>query len=396
MMSDGRRKVCVVTGSRAEYGLLFWLMRELVEAPDVQLQLVVSAMHLHPAFGETVKLIRADGFAIDAEVPCLQSGDDPRAMAGAMAEALGGFAEKLSGLAPDILVVLGDRFEILAAASAATILRIPIAHIHGGEVTEGALDDAFRHAVTKMSHLHFAATSTYARRIEQLGEASERIHVVGALGLENMVRMKRPTRQELGRELKLDLAGGYFLMTWHPETLGLGDPVAELNEILRALTQFPDKKVIVTKANADFGGRAINNRLDELAAADPQNVRVAYSLTQATYLAALENADAVIGNSSSGLIEAPAVNVPTINIGTRQGGRLRARSIIDCAARADAIVAAISKSQAPAFRAALAEDAPPYGRPGKVAEKIVAVLRQTDLSTLLRKGFHDLPRREPA
>jgi UDP-hydrolysing UDP-N-acetyl-D-glucosamine 2-epimerase len=384
------RKICVMTGTRAEYGLLYWLMRELQAAPDVRLQVVVSAMHLAAEFGHTVSAIRADGFTIDAEVPCLASGDDAIAMGQSTARALDGFVNAFAGLAPDVLVLLGDRFEVLAAAIAATMHRIPIAHIHGGEITAGAMDDAFRHAVTKMAHLHFVAAPDYARRVVQLGETPDRVHVSGALGLENLVRLALPAPGELARHVDLDLAGGYFLVTYHPATLEAGDPVEGLNELLSALEHFPGKKLIITKANADAGGRRINRRLESFAAAAPVRAHLADSLGQANYLAALKGADAVIGNSSSGIIEAPAVDVPTVNIGTRQAGRLRARSIIDCEPRRDAIVTAIETAMSPEFRGGLAGGAPPYGRPASASGKIAVTLRQVDLRTLRIKRFYDI------
>ena len=385
-----KRKICIMTGTRAEYVLLRWLMQELLAAPDVQLQIVVSSMHLAPEFGDTIELIRADGFAIDAQVPCLTPGDDAHAMGQSMARALGGFVDAFPSLTPDMLVVLGDRFEVLAAATAATIYRIPIAHIHGGELTEGAMDDAFRHAVTKMAHLHFVAAQPYAERVIQLGETPDRVHLVGALGLENMVRLALPSPEDLARQVGLDLAGGYFLVTYHPATRETADPTQGVDELLAALQQFPAKKLIFTKANADAGGRAINQQIEAFVAANPQRAHLAGSLGQAAYIAALKGADTVIGNSSSGIIEAPAADVPTVNIGTRQAGRLRADSIIDCEPRREAIVAAIGKALSPAFRDRIKHGSLPYGRPGSVAGKIAPVLRQADLAALPGKKFHDL------
>ena len=385
-----RRKICLMTGTRAEYGLLYWLMRELAADDRVDFQLVVSAMHLAPEFGETIKEIRADGFKIDAETPCLAGGDDNAALGKSMGQAVIGFVDAFDQLSPDLLILLGDRFECLAAASAATALRIPIGHLHGGETSEGAMDEAFRHAITKMSHLHFVAAPEYARRVVQLGEQPERVFNVGALGLENFLRLEIPDRAILSRNLGLDLATApYFLLTYHPATLVRRDPVQALEQVLSALSAFPDFKIVATKANADPGGRAINGRLATFARENPGRVHLADSLGQARYLGVLRGAAAVIGNSSSGIIEAPAVDVPIINIGSRQNGRLKAKSVLDCDEQRDAITAAIARALRPEFRTGLPP--PPYGRPRPVAERIAAVLRETNLSGLLVKKFYDLP-----
>jgi UDP-hydrolysing UDP-N-acetyl-D-glucosamine 2-epimerase len=387
---DAKRKICVLTGTRAEYGLLFWIMRELQRAEDVALQLVVTGTHLDPAFGNTVELIEADGFLPDARIPLGIAGDDNAAIGQAMGRALLGCVDAFKQLAPDILVLLGDRFEVLAAASAATALRVPIAHIHGGEITEGAMDEQFRHAVTKMAHLHFVAAAEYGKRVVQLGEAPERVFNVGALGIDNFVRLELPDRAALAKELGLDLSGQLFLITYHPATLGTKSAIEGLDELLAALDRYPRTKLIFTKANADAGGRAINDSLEMYAAGHPGRAMLVASLGQANYLGMLKAADLVIGNSSSGIIEAPAAGTPTVNIGTRQTGRLRARSIVDCAEDRDAIAQAIEQALSPAFRRAMTEEEPPYGRARDAARQVTEVLRRTPLEGIVIKKFHDV------
>lgn len=390
-MTVARPKICVSTGTRAEYGLVYWLMRDLVDHPDFELQVAVSAMHLLPAFGETVNFIRADGFRIDAEIPCLDDDDSDLGMAHGYVRAMSGFVAAFDRLKPDILVLLGDRFEALAAAVAATLLHIPIAHIHGGEVTLGAIDDTFRHAITKMTHLHFAAAEPYARRIVQMGEAPERVYNVGAVGLDNFMRLTLPDAESLAADLGVDIQRPYALVTYHPVTMGGSSPLGGLEQLLSALEAFPDMPVIITKANADPGGRVINARLETFEAAHRDRVKLVASLGQTRYLAAMKHAGLVVGNSSSGLIEAPAVNVPSVNVGDRQDGRLRAKSVIDVPDEETAIVAAMKTALAPEFRSAIAADKPPYGRPGNATGAIIAALEGVDFSVLpARKPFHDL------
>ncbi len=389
-MPQSSRKVCVMTGTRAEYGLMHWLMRELKSDPAIVLQVVVSAMHLAPEFGRSVDAIRADGFAIDAEVPCLVDGDCHVALGTSMGLANLGFVDAFARLKPDLLVILGDRFETLAAATAAVALRIPIAHLHGGETSQGSLDEYFRHAITKLSHLHFVAAPAFARRVVQLGEHPDRVHTVGALGLENFARLALPDIEILSHDLGFDLGGGYVLLTYHPATLADQAPTLALEEVLAALDDFPHLKVLATKANADPGGRAINARLHTYQSASPQRVHLVDSLGQVRYLAAMRGAVAVLGNSSSGIIEAPAIDVPTVNIGSRQDGRLKAASIIDCRETRSAIADAISQVLAPSFRTRHCLAAPPYGRPGFVAARICAILRNAELGALRRKIFFDL------
>lgn len=385
------RRICVVTGSRAEYGLLYWLMREIENASDLELQIVVTAMHLEDAFGRTVDLIRRDGFRIDAEIPMQLTSDDQVTIAKSTGLGTIGLAEAFDRLRPDIVVLLGDRFETLAAATAASLLCLPLAHIHGGEISEGAIDDAFRHAITKLSHLHFVAAEPFRRRVIQMGEQPDRVFTVGAPALDNFLRLELPDRAGLARRLGIALDRALFLITYHPATLAGDHPLAALEELLAAFGRFPNAALLFTKANADAGGRAINERLEAYVAGQAERAVLVASIGQEFYLAALREAAVVIGNSSSGIIEAPAAGTPTVNLGIRQKGRARAASVIDCAEWRDDIAVAIHKALDPAMRKAAANDNPPYGRPGNSAGAMLEHLRKTDLRGILIKRFYDLP-----
>jgi UDP-hydrolysing UDP-N-acetyl-D-glucosamine 2-epimerase len=380
------RRVAVVTGSRAEFGLLRWLLEDLCDDRRAALLLIVTGAHLSGDHGRTVDEIRAAGLPVAAEVD-LDLGDDaPVAVARSVAAGVAGIAAALERLSPDVLVLLGDRYEVLAAAQAALLLRIPVAHIHGGEATEGAIDEAIRHAVTKMSHLHFAAAEDYRRRIVQLGEDPSRVWTVGALGLDSVERLAPMDDAELGA-----LLGGWdpgatpLLVTYHPATLGDADPTQATGALLEALDAFPEHRVLATEANADTGGRAVNGALRAWAAATGDRARVFVSLGQRGYLSAMRRAGAVVGNSSSGILEAPALGVPTVNTGDRQRGRLRAPSVIDVGEDAAAIQAGIERALAGTWTPST-----PYGTPGASA-RIREVLLTHPLDGLLRKRFHDLP-----
>lgn len=384
------RKVCVVTGTRAEYGLLYWLMQEIAGDSGLELQLVVTGAHLSPEFGSTYRVIEADGFRIDAKVEMLLSSDTAVGSTKSLGLAVIGFADAFERLRPDVVVLLGDRIEVLAAAQAAMVARIPIAHIHGGELTEGVIDEAIRHAVTKMSHLHFTAAEEYRDRVLQLGEAPERVYNTGAVGLDNLSRLQLLTRAELEESLGFALGPGPVLLcTHHPETLSGESPAAAMAEIFRALDRIPGARVVITKANADAGGREINRAIDEYAAARPGRVAAFTSLGQLRYLSLLRAADVVVGNSSSGIIEAPAAGTATVNIGERQRGRLAAPSVITCGGTEAEIVAAIERALTPEFRAVAAEGVTHFGRGGASAA-IKRVLKEAPLDAILRKTFHDL------
>ena len=384
------RKICVITGTRADYGLVYWILKDLEAASGTDLQLVAAAMHLAPEFGHTVDLIRKDGFSVDGEVAMLEPENTPAGIARSLGRGVIGFSDAFEKLQPDIVVLLGDRFEMLAAAGAATSMLIPIAHIHGGEITEGAIDNAFRHAITKMAHFHFVAAPAYRDRVIQMGEAPDHVYVVGAPGLDNLERLKIPNRDQLFERLEIDPSRQVFLVTYHPATLDEKNPIEALEELLAALDEFPDVSVIITKANADAGGRAINDRLESYATSCSGRVHFATTLGQVNYLGALMAADVIIGNSSSGIIEAPASGTPTVNLGIRQAGRLRAGSIIDCDEKKEAIVTAINKALSTDFMAEAGNKEPPYGRSSGASEKITKILGEVELDGILIKSFYNL------
>lgn len=379
------RRIAVVTGTRAEYGLLYWLMKEIDADPDLELQLLVTGMHLAPEFGLTYTQIEADGFRIAAKVEMLLSSDTPVGIAKSTGLGTIGFADALDRLKPDILVVLGDRFEILSAVTAATMLRIPVAHIHGGESTEGLVDEAIRHAVTKMSHIHFTAAGTYRDRVIQMGESPQCVFNVGAPGLENLKRLPLFSRGDLERELDFALDAPLFLVTYHPVTLE-GSPESAFGNLLRALDAFPECRVIFTMPNADAEGRFIMRMIDEYAASHSDRVRSFVSLGQVRYLSLMKVCDVVVGNSSSGLIEAPACGKPTVNIGNRQKGRLKADSVVDCGETMDGIAAAFKHALTPDFARRAQGVLSPYGI-GDVANEIVRHLKGVELQGILKKRF---------
>lgn len=382
------RKIAVFTGTRAEYGLLYWLMKDIQAHSELSLQLMVGAMHLSPEFGNTWQAIVDDGFAIDAKIEMLLSSDSRVGIAKSMGLGTIGMADALERLAPDALVILGDRFEALSAAQAALVMDIPIVHIHGGEVTEGAYDNAIRHAITKMASLHCVAAAPYRRRVIQMGEKPERVLNVGALGLDHLARSPRMSRQALAESLSFSLDAPYLLVTYHPVTLADEPPLESFKALLKALDRWPGHRVVLTYPNADNGGRAIIPLLEEYAARQPERVLAIPSLGAQRYLSAVAEAVAVVGNSSSGLIEVPSFGVPTLNIGQRQGGRLAAESVLHCAADEEAIDSGIRQALSPSFREICRHARNPYGQ-GDAAEKIVDALLMQPLETL--KSFHDFP-----
>lgn len=379
-----KRRICVVTGSRAEYGLLYWLMKSIREDSALELQLVVTGMHLSPEFGSTYRVIEDDGFTIDAKVEMLLSSDTPVGIAKSIGLGVAGCAEALDRLRPDILVLLGDRFEIYAAAQAALIARIPIAHIAGGDTTEGAFDEAIRHSITKMSHLHFVTNEVSAQRVRQMGEAVEHVYNVGNPGLDQIRHLKLLGRDDLEQELGFELKPRNLLVTFHPVTLEMQSAHVQFQELLIALARFgTDTGIIFTKPNADTGGKALIQMIDEFVARH-HNMKAYTSLGQLRYLSVLSHVDAIVGNSSSGLYEAPSFKKPTVNIGDRQKGRLQAASVINCPPLADEIVRAISA----AFELDCSGVANPYGA-GNSSPQIISILKSTtDLHSLLKKHFH--------
>jgi len=379
-------KICVVTGSRAEYGLLHWLMKEIESDNDLKLQVVTTGMHLSPEFGLTYKAIETDGFCIDAKVEMLLSSDTPVGITKSLGLGVIGFADVLEKLKPDIVVLLGDRYEILAAAQATLIAKIPIAHIAGGDTTEGAFDEAIRHAITKMSHLHFVTNDDAYRRIEQLGENPVHIFNVGSPGIDQMKRLKLLTREQLEESLGFKFKIRNLLITFHPATLEAKSSSEQFQPLLDALESLgPHVGLIFTMPNADTDGRNIMRLIEEYVRYHT-NARVYTSLGQLRYLSAIAHVNAVVGNSSSGLYEVPSFKKPTVNIGDRQKGRLQASSVINCEANREAIVSAINS----AFLKDCSDTINPYDI-GDSSKKIVAEIKKiSDYSSLIKKHFFDL------
>lgn len=382
-----RRRIAVFTGTRAEYGLLYWLMKEIQHSDKLDLQLVVSAMHLSPEFGETWRQIESDGFRVDAKVEMLLSSNTAVGVVKSMGLGTIGFADALDRLSPDILIVLGDRFEALAVTQAALIMQVPIAHIHGGEITEGAYDDSIRHAITKMANLHFVAAEPYRQRVVQMGESPENVFTVGAIGLDHLRRSPRMPLQELSCSLGFELRQPYFLVTYHPVTAGDEDPERSFKALLDALESFPEYQLIITYPNADNGGRVIIPLLRKYAESQPHRVLAIESLGFKHYLSAVSYAAAVVGNSSSGILEVPAFSVPTVNIGIRQQGRLAAASVLHCSAESLAIQETLREALSPVFSERVRTAKHPYGD-GNAAGTIAKIL--TDFHFEKPKRFYDL------
>ncbi len=389
-MSPGRRRIGVVTGTRADYGLIYWILKAIAADNQLTLRLLVTGAHLEPRFGETWKAIVEDGFAIDHRIPMGLAGDSPADIAAALGRCVEGFARALTADPVDILILVGDRYEMFGAAQAAMLCRVPIAHIYGGERTEASIDDAMRHAMTKMAHLHFTATEAYRWRVVQMGEDPRRVFNFGGPALDYIARLGPVDLSEIESAVGMALGDGFLLATYHPVTLAADGGSAALDELLTALDAFPALRIVFTGVNADPARDRLALRLGDYASSRPERVRMVASLGQRRYLGAMRRCLAVVGNSSSGIIEAPALHVPTVNIGDRQKGRLRASSVIDCVEERGAIRAAIAKALSPKFRAAIADAPSPYGE-GGASEKIVAVLRLVEIEGLIRKTFYDLP-----
>lgn len=384
------RKICVVTGTRAEYGLLRGVIEGLQGDPGVHLQMLVTGMHLSPDFGMTVDEIEADGVRIDERIEMLLSSDTPVGVGKAMGLGLIGFSEAFARLKPDIVVLLGDRFEIFAAASAALVAGLPIAHIHGGETTEGAFDEAMRHSITKMSHLHLVAAAPYRDRVVQLGEDPARVFLVGGLGVDAVKRVALLEREDLSQSLGFPFLDRNLLITYHPVTLEDGGGADELQALFEALDALGSETgLIFTLPNADTGGRRLARFVEDFARSRP-NATVHSSLGQLRYLSCLGQVDAVVGNSSSGLLEAPAFGIGTVNIGDRQAGRLKAASVVDCKPETEAIKAALARVLSSSFRESIQTIAHPYGD-GGASEAIVRIIRDHPLDKMLKKRFYDLP-----
>lgn len=382
------RKICVVTGTRADYGLLYWLIKEIEADKDLELQLIATGMHLSAEFGLTYKEIEKD-FKIDKKIDILLFDDTPIGISKSMALAQVGFAEAYEELKPDIVVVLGDRYEIMSATTAAMLSRIPIAHIHGGETTEGAVDEAIRHGITKMSHIHFTAADEYRNRVIQLGEYPDRVYNVGGLGIENIKKLKLLSKDELEKSIDFRLNKKNILVTFHTVTLENSTAKKQFQELLDAVDELEDTNIIFTKANSDTDGRVINGMIDEYVTKHSDKSICFTSMGQLRYLSALEYVDAVVGNSSSGLLEAPSFKIGTINIGDRQKGRIKAKSVIDCEANKNGITDAFKELYSKEFQQLLKKVHNPYGD-GCASKKIVEVLKSADLKGILKKSFYNI------
>ncbi len=391
-MTD-KRTICVITGSRAEYGLLYWLLKDIQASSDLELQIIATGMHLSQEFGLTYKQIEDDGFKIDHKVEILLSSDTASAISKSMGLAMIGFADSYKELSPDLIVVLGDRFEIFSAVSAALIAKIPVAHLHGGESTEGAFDEALRHSITKMSHMHFTAAEEYRNRVIQLGEQPSKVYNFGAIGIDNIIRLQLLSKEKFEESIKFKLGKRNLLVTFHPATLEKLSAEYQFKNLLAALDELEDTHIIFTKANADPEGRIINYMIDDYVE-NTKNKSIAFtSLGQVRYLSAIKYMDGVVGNSSSGIIEAPSLKVGTVNIGTRQSGRIRANSVIDCDSTYDGIRNAFDQLFREDFQDLLETIVNPYGN-GGVTEKIFFHIKKTPLEGITNKTFYRLPAEE--
>jgi len=387
-----KRKICVVTGTRADYGLLYWLLKEINNDENLELQLVATAMHLSPEFGLTYKTIEEDGFEIIDKVELLLSSDSEIAVSKAIGLGCIGFAETFQKLKPDVVLVLGDRFEIFSAASVAMVMKIPIVHLHGGETTQGAIDEALRHSITKMATYHFPATEKYKKRIIQMGEQSERVFNYGMAGLDNIYKLDLLSKKELESSLGFKLDHKTALVTYHPVTLDTNSTEENINNLLLALDQF-ELNIIFTKSNADTGGRIINQKIAEYVDMNSDKSIFVDSLGQLRYLSALKYVDLMIGNSSSGITEAPSFKLPVVNIGDRQKGRVKAENIIDTNNSFSEITKSIKKALSTEFKKQLFNLINPYDKyqDGRTSEKIKDKLKTIPLNNnILKKEFNDI------
>ncbi len=385
------RKICVITGTRAEYGLLSRLMKMIQDDKDTLLQIVATNMHLSSKFGNTYQEIENDGFAIDFKVPVIDEDapDTATTTVLSLSKALTGFAHAYETLLPDLIVILGDRYEMLAAASAALIFRIPVAHLHGGEITEGAYDDAIRHAITKMSHLHFTSTEEYRKRVIQLGEQPERVFNVGSLGVENIKKLPLMDKEEIEESIHFKLDGNTLLVTYHPVTLGVHSAEHDIKEFLAALEERKDLRIVFTMPNSDTSAQAIVDAINAFVANNRHRAVSYKSLGVKRYLSVMKYVGAVVGNSSSGLVEVPSFGIPTLNIGDRQKGRIAADSVCNCDTDKGSILQGLDTIMSPAFKQKAAATHNPYDKEG-TAQAIFNVLSTYPLKQLKQKHFYDI------
>ena len=383
-----KRKICVVTGTRAEYGLLYWLMKEIDADTALDLQIIATGMHLFEEFGNTYQQIEKDGFSIDKKVDISLLSDSKLAISKSMGIGITECSKAFADLRPDLLVVLGDRFEIFSAVSAAMIAKIPVAHLHVGEATEGAFDEYIRHSITKMSHLHFAATDEYRNRIIQLGECPSRVFNVGGLGIDNINKLQLLSKSDFVNIINFELGQKNILVTFHPVTLENSTSGTQFQALLDSISELKNTKIIFTKANSDTDGRIINSMIDNYVAKHNNTIAFA-SMGQLNYLSALQFMDAVVGNSSSGLLEAPSFKIATIDIGDRQKGRIKADSVISCLPTKESIDSAFDKSYSEDFQNIVDNTKNLYGDGGS-SKMVVKVIKNFDLNGILKKTFYDL------
>ncbi|MFU7516440.1 UDP-N-acetylglucosamine 2-epimerase [Clostridium sp. HCS.1] len=384
------KKICVVTGTRAEYGLLKPLIDKISKDCDLELQLIATGMHLSPEFGMTYNNIVEDGYNINEKIEILLSSDTSVGISKSMGLATISFSEAFERLKPDMIIVLGDRFEIFAVCSAAVVAKIPIAHLHGGETTEGAFDEAFRHSITKMSYLHFTSTEEYRKRVIQLGEDPTRVFNVGAIGVENIMEIDHMSKEELEKSIGFNLGNSFSLVTFHPVTLENSTSEGQIKEVLNALDSIEDMKFIITKANSDSDGRIINKVIDDYCDKDKSKYISFTSMGYKRYLSAMKYCDMVIGNSSSGIIEAPSFKKATINIGDRQKGRTQAKSIINCKPIKDEIIKSINIARSDEFKMVLESTKNPYEN-GKTSERIMYEIKKILNNSIdIKKSFYNI------
>lgn len=382
-------KICIATGTRAEYGLLKPLIEKISSDSGFILQLLVTGAHLSPEFGLTYRQIESDGYKIDAKVEMLLSSDTPEGITKSMGLGIIGYADAFKQLNPDLLIILGDRYEMLSVASTALIYRIPIAHLYGGELTEGAYDDAIRHAITKMSALHFTSTEAYRKRVIQLGEQPGRVFNVGAIGLDNFRSLKLLSKEDLEKDLSVTFKEYNYLIGFHPETLSDSSVEEQFEELLQAIDSQQNSLFIFTKANADTDGRIINQMIESYVNKNSDKAVLFDSLGTLRYLSVMKQVTAIVGNSSSGILEAPSAPTATINIGGRQKGRIQTESIINCNTKKDEIIIAFNKVKSIDFRRIVEGVVNPYGK-GTASEQIFEVLKNTSLDGIKLKKFYDI------
>jgi GDP/UDP-N,N'-diacetylbacillosamine 2-epimerase (hydrolysing) len=382
-------KICVITGTRAEYGQLIWLMKEIKTDSSLQLQLIVTGMHLSPEFGLTYKEIEKDGFKINKKIEMLLSADTPTSIVKSTGIGMIGFSDAYNDLEPDIVVILGDRYELLAASYSATLMRIPIAHFHGGEATEGAIDEPTRHSITKMSHIHFVAAQEYKKKVIQLGEDPKTVHNVGGAGVDYISRTKLLDKKTLEKKINWKITDKTFLVTFHPITLEDNSTEKQFRNFIEALEFFKNYNIIFTKPNSDTHGRILISMIDDFIKNNPKRSKAFVSLGQLRYTSLLQYVSGVIGNSSSGILEAPYFKIGTVNIGDRQRGRIRAKSVIDTKPQKQAIIKSINKLISHKFQMEIKNVISPFGN-GGASKKAIKIIKKTNLKHILKKEFYNI------